>query len=101
MSQEPTLYSQQNPQGSTPRSHAAPGWLIRLEFFLSVLVRLFVGLYLFAAPWTPFWTANHLLLYYAPVAKIALSGITRGLISGLGILNVWIALSEALHPQER
>jgi len=41
-----------------------------------------------------------LLLYYAPVAKIAFNGITCGLVSGLGILNAWIALSEAIHHEK-
>ncbi len=65
------------------------------------MVRLYVGLTLTVLPWTHFWTDNHLLLYFAPVAKIAFSGVTRGLVSGLGILNVWIALSEMIRQRER
>jgi hypothetical protein len=65
------------------------------------MIRLYFGLAALALPWTRFWTSNHLLLYYAPVANVALNGVTRGLVSGLGILNVWIALTDALHHQER
>lgn len=64
------------------------------------MVRLYFGFAVLVLPWTHFWTANRLLLYYEPVANLAFSGITRGLVSGLGILNIWIALSEALHHQE-
>jgi hypothetical protein len=28
------------------------------------------------------------------------SGAIRGLVSGLGILNLWIAISEAIHYKE-
>lgn len=102
MSQSPNLFPpEENSQGSAPRSNAAPHWLIRAEFFLRVMVRLYVGLVVMVLPWTHYWTGNHLLLYYEPVAKIAFSGITRGLVSGLGILNAWIALSEAIHHHER
>lgn len=99
MSEPPNLNPTQNPQGSATHSRSAPNWLIRAEFFLRVMVRLYLGLTLLVLPWTHFWTANRLLLYYAPVAKIAFSGITRGLVSGLGLLNAWIALSEAIHHE--
>ena len=101
MSHTPNLFSSEHSQGSAPRSRQAPRWLILAEFLLRVMVRLYVGIVVFVLPWTHFWTSNHLLLYYAPVAKVAFNGITRGLVSGLGILNVWIALSEAIHHRER
>jgi hypothetical protein len=101
MPDSPNLIPTQNSQGSANHSRSAPSWLVRLEFFLRVMVRLYVGLTLFVLPWTHFWTANRLLLYYGPIAKVAFSGITRGLVSGLGILNAWIALSEAIHQPKR
>lgn len=99
MPEPPNLNPTQNSQGSANHSRSAPPWLIRLEFFLRVMVRLYIGLSLLVLPWTHFWTANRLLLYYAPIAKVAFNGITRGLVSGLGILNAWIALSEAIHHE--
>lgn len=101
MSPSPNLFSPENSQGSAPPHKPAPSWLIRVEYFLRVMVRLYVGIILVVLPWTHYWTGNHLLLYYAPVAKIAFSGILRGLVSGLGILNAWIALADAIHHQER
>jgi hypothetical protein len=101
MPPSPNLFSPDNSQGSVSHSSSAPPWLVRAEFFLRVMVRLYVGVVVLALPWTHFWTDNRLLLYYAPLAKIAFSGITRGLVSGLGILNAWIALSEAIHHHER
>ena len=101
MSESPNLFSPENSQGSAPGSRPAPPWLIRTEFFVRVMVRLYVGLVVIILPWTHFWIDNRILLYYAPVAKIAFSGITRGLVSGLGLLNVWIALFDAVHEHEK
>lgn len=75
-------------------------WLLRTEFFLRVMVRLYIGLIVAVLPWTHFWADNRFLLYYATIANFALHGITRGLVSGLGLLNVWIALAEAVHYHE-
>lgn len=71
-----------------------------MEFFLRVMVRLYIGLIVLVLPWTHFWTDNRLLLYYAITAKYAMNGVIRGLISGLGILNVWIAMADAIHYRE-
>jgi hypothetical protein len=74
--------------------------MLRVEFFLRVMVRLYVGLIVLVLPWTHFWTENRLLLYYALASKIAMSGALRGLVSGLGILNIWIAMTDAIRYRE-
>jgi hypothetical protein len=76
-------------------------WLLRTEFFLRVMVRLYIGLIVAVLPWTHFWSDNRFLLYYGTVASLSMHGVTRGLVSGLGLLNVWIALAEAVHYRER
>jgi hypothetical protein len=103
MSQQPNLLPSRNSQGSAPvkSSRPVPLWLLRTEFFLRVMVRLYIGLMVLVLPWTHFWTENRFFLYYAAAAKFALSGVIRGLVSGLGILNVWIALTDAMRYHER
>lgn len=64
------------------------------------MVHLYLGLFLFFMPWLHFWTLNRLFLYYAPVAHFTQSGAVRGVVSGLGLLNLWIALSDAIHYKE-
>lgn len=64
------------------------------------MVRIYIGLVLIALPWTHFWTDNRLLQFVPQIAFIAVNGITRGVISGLGILNVWIGISDAIHYKE-
>lgn len=75
-------------------------WLHRADLFLRVIVRLYLGLILFFLPWTRLWEFNRFFLYYGPVAHLTESGAVRGIISGLGLLNLWIALAEAIHYRE-
>jgi len=64
------------------------------------MVRLYLGLILLFLPWTRLWTFNRFFLYFAPVAHVMSSGAVRGMVSGLGLLNLWIAVSEAIHYKE-
>jgi|SRR5579875_1502265 len=102
MPPQPNLSPSVPPQGSASPRHAPapPSWMLRAEFFLRVMVRLYVGLIVLVLPWTHFWTENRLFLYFAGAAKFAMNGAVRGLVSGLGILNIWIAISDAIHDRE-
>lgn len=89
----------QRPGGSAPRQvpGRVPLWLQYLELSVRVVVRLYLGLILIVLPWTHFWSDNHLLLLVPHLSFIALNGATRGIISGLGLLNIWIAVLDAVH----
>jgi hypothetical protein len=73
-----------------------PRWLL----FLWVLLRLYVGLIVCFAPWSKgFWDQNPLFVHYPTLAIYAASGAVRGLVSGLGLLNLWIAFSDAIQKR--
>ena len=79
-----------------------PRWLERGELFLRVLLRLYLGIALCYAPWARlFWDQNPIFVHYPLVASIALNGYVRGFVSGLGFLNLWIALQDALNHGEK
>lgn len=80
--------------------HHTAHWLHRADLFLRVIVRLYIGLILVFLPWTRVWALNRFFLYYAHVSRLMESGAVRGLVSGLGLLNLWIAISEAIHYKE-
>jgi hypothetical protein len=61
----------------------------------SVVSSLLVGAVLVAAPWTTLWEANYLLQPHAGVRAILLSPFARGAVSGLGFVNILLALHEA------
>jgi hypothetical protein len=78
-----------------------PKWLERIELLLRVMLRMYIGLAVCYAPWSPmFWDQNPLFLQYPGLAGIAAHGAVRGLISGLGLLNLWYALQDVLRHRE-
>ena len=90
----------QHPAGIAPQR--IPRWLERLELVLRVMLRIYIGLAICYAPWSPmFWDHNPLFLQFPTVGFIAASGAVRGIVSGLGLLNLWIALQDAIHYRDR
>ena len=56
-----------------------------------------VGLLLMLLPWSNFWERNY-FVYAVPVLEPLLtSPFVRGAISGLGVLNIFAALSEGFR----
>jgi hypothetical protein len=66
-----------------------------LAAILSVLSSLLVGILLIVVPWTALWDTNYLLQPYPAVRALLLSGYMRGAVSGLGLVNIVLALDEA------
>ena len=62
---------------------------------LSELSSVLVGIILVVVPWTALWDANYLLQPYPSVRALLLSGYVRGTVSGLGLVNIVLALDEA------
>ncbi|MGC1464072.1 MAG: hypothetical protein WA802_17865 [Terracidiphilus sp.] len=74
-----------------------PRWLERIELLLRVMLRMYIGLAVCYAPWSPaFWDQNPLFLQYPSLSNVAANGAVRGIVSGLGLLNLWIALQDIL-----
>jgi hypothetical protein len=63
--------------------------------FLSALSSLLVGVVLVVAPWTVLWEANYLLQPSPLLRTLLLSTFARGAVSGLGLVNLVLALDEA------
>jgi hypothetical protein len=69
---------------------------------LSVLSTLLVGILLATVPWTALWDANYLLQPLPHLRAFILSGYLRGTVSGLGLVNIVLALDEAhQHLRDR
>ena len=88
------------PTGPAPREapQRIPYWLQQAERFLRVIVRMYLGLLVCCAPWFPYFWDNNPLFASSPwLASFVTHGAVRGLVSGLGILNLWIAVRDALR----
>jgi hypothetical protein len=123
MPQQPELISPPMPASPAPESGAAPDpppgppitqsdakhhpqriprWLERAELFLRVLLRMYIGLAVCYAPWSPmFWDQNPLFVQFPTLSIYAANGAVRGIVSGLGLLNLWIAFQDAVHYRDQ
>jgi len=92
------------PSEPSPGKHAPqriPRWLVRAELFLRVLLRMYIGLAVCYVPWSKtFWDQNPLFVQFPALSVYAANGAVRGLVSGLGLLNLWIAFHDALHHRD-
>jgi hypothetical protein len=79
-----------------------PRWLVRAELFLRIMLRIYIGLAVCYAPWSPlFWDQNPIFVQFPTLSIYAAHGAVRGLISGLGLLNLWIAVRDAMQSRSR
>jgi hypothetical protein len=67
---------------------------VNLSALLSVVSSLLVGVVLAVAPWTSLWEANWLLQPLPELRALLLSGFARGAVTGLGLVNVLVALGD-------
>ncbi len=89
--------AQQNDAHTAP----APVWLQRLSLGVLVIFCLYLGLLIAFLPWWPdMWDRNPLLLQHAGLHAFLMKGPVRGLVSGLGMLDLWIGISELIHYRD-
>ncbi len=66
------------------------------------MLRIYIGLAIFVAPWWPmFWDQNPLFVQFPTLSIYAANGAVRGIVSGLGLLNIWIALQDVMRFRHR
>jgi hypothetical protein len=102
---EPAPQSPAYPTAPAPKVDAqlqpAPIWLQRVSLFILVLFCVYLGAFVVAVPWLPsIWDHNMLFNSFPAVAAFLRLGVVRGIISGLGLLDIWIGISEAIHYRE-
>jgi hypothetical protein len=85
---------------SQPSPSVARLWLRRVGVLLFVFLCATLGVMLMILPWRPEWSENPLLQPYPALRAIVASGFTRGVATGLGVLNVWIGFWEAIRYHE-
>ncbi len=79
-----------------PRPSTWERWRRRIFLVVFVLFCLEIGIILTVAPWTPFWTTNSLLVGFPRVREFLMNSFVRGLITGLGVCDIGLAVAEAV-----
>ncbi len=75
-------------------------WVKRLWLIVFVLFCLEVGIILTVLPWTRIWTENSLLLGHPQLREFVMKNFVRGLVSGLGLVDIWMGIAEAVRYRE-
>ncbi len=75
-------------------------WLQRVWLVVFVLFCLEVGIILTVLPWTRLWTDNALLAPYPAIKDVLNNGFVRGIVSGLGLIDIWMGVVEAITYRE-
>lgn len=78
----------------------APTWIGKVASLLFVVFCMELGLFLAIYPWSDRWTVNLIPALLPSWQSFWLSGYFRGLVSGVGLVNLWIALAE-IHRIKR
>ena len=67
---------------------------------LRILILLFwleLGLVLLLVPWSDFWEINFFLYQYPALALLVKNAFFRGAVSGLGLVDIYLALEAFRH----
>ena len=84
-----------------PAGSVAPIWLQRVSLFVLVLFCVYLGVLVTILPWWSRVWDNNLWFQSHPALAAALhNGAVRGFISGLGLLDIWIGVSEAINYRD-
>ncbi len=75
-------------------------WAQRVWLVVFVLFCLEVGIILVWCPWTKIWSENSILLSYPTLRGFLMLSFVRGAISGLGLVNIWMGIAEAIRYRE-
>lgn len=76
-------------------------WLQRASLVVLVLFCFYVGALLTVLPWSQrYWDGNGWLLMHPAIQTVLEKGWVRGVVSGIGLLDVWIGVSELLQYRD-
>ena len=87
---------------ATPEAKASRTtiWLHRLSLVIFVIFCVELGMLLAVLPWTRIWTENSLLAAHPGWQALAQGNFVRGIITGIGLVDVWIGIGEAVHYRD-
>ena len=90
------------PTGPAPDDSAEmPVWLQRVFVVVYVLFCIELGLVLIVLPWTRFWFSDGWTSQWAGFQHLVQLGFVRGAVSGLGLLDIWLGVVEAVRYRDR
>ncbi|HVP44283.1 MAG TPA: hypothetical protein VMS96_12685 [Terriglobales bacterium] len=104
-SASPNLTVLEKPAGgaSGRAPHPLPLWLRRIMLFIFVAFAVEIGMFLVVMPWYDggrLWSENGLLLRFPTLRAFLIQDFVRGVVSGIGLIDIWVGIWEAVHYKE-
>jgi hypothetical protein len=78
-----------------------PVWLQRTFTFVYVLFCMTLGMALVTLPWTSTWFEEGVIARWPAAQEFLQTGFVRGCISGLGFIDIWLGVLEAINYHDR
>jgi hypothetical protein len=75
-------------------------WAQRVWLVIFVVFCIELGMLLAVLPWTRVWTENSLMFAHPGLRAIMQQNFVRGLATGLGLVDIWIGIWEAVRYRE-
>jgi hypothetical protein len=98
----PPPASPPSPPEPVPENTAEmPVWLQRIFVGVYVLFCIELGLVLITLPWTRFWFNDGWLAQWPQLQHLLQQGFVRGAVIGLGLLDIWLGVIEAVRYRDR
>ena len=72
--------------------------MIRILRALTVVLLFEMGALLLYLPWSSFWENNYFLYHYPWLMRIVLHPSLRGAVSGIGVLDIFVAFGLFNSP---
>jgi hypothetical protein len=83
-----------------PPDEVDPVWMRRSKLVIFVMACIYLGIILIILPWNDVWTQNALIHRYPSLRELAMNNFLRGAITGLGFVNIWLGVWEAVGYRE-
>ena len=82
------------------RNSRGRAWGRRIFMVVLVLFCIELGLALTVLPWLNVWTENSLLAGLPQLREFLGNYFVRGAFTGLGLIDIWIGIWEAVHYRD-
>ncbi len=75
-------------------------WIHRISMVVFVVFCIELGLFIAVLPWISVWNSNSFVLTHPGLRDFIGNNFVRGAISGIGIIDLWIGIWEAVHYRD-
>ncbi|MGZ4816857.1 MAG: hypothetical protein ACXVZV_15695 [Terriglobales bacterium] len=75
-------------------------WSHRLSLVVLVVFCIELGMLLAILPWTTVWNQNSFIVAHPGLRSLVQNNFVRGIATGLGLIDIWIGIWEAVHYRD-